>query len=203
MSNDPVSLSALASVVLRLALGAIFVYHGLGKISGPSSDLGANWAFGLWTRQANPPPGLMERVERLPKRSEEEIKQLKEELWVVYQREKTELPTSLRLHAIQMAVAWGELVGGIALVLGLLTRLSALLLVVIQMGAITTVTWEKGFSFAEGGGYEYNLALIAMCLATALLGGGRLSVDRCWRAWRKDRAKAAVQEPATGVAAVP
>jgi putative oxidoreductase len=76
-------------------------------------------------------------------------------------------------------VAWGELIGGIALLVGLLTRLSAAAMIAIQVGAIATVTWARGFSFAAGGGYEYNLALLGMCVALLLTGGGYYSVDRC------------------------
>jgi uncharacterized membrane protein YphA (DoxX/SURF4 family) len=43
------------------------------------------------------------------------------------------------------------------------------------------VTFARSFSFAEGGGYEFNVALIAMCLALVLSGGGLLSVDALTR----------------------
>jgi len=56
-------------------------------------------------------------------------------------------------------------------------------MIAIQLGAVLTVTWAKGFSFGQGGGYEYNLALLAMCLAVFLLGGGSLSLDALL--WRK------------------
>ena len=39
---------------------------------------------------------------------------------------------------VQLAVAWGELVGGIALALGFLTRLAALGIIAIMAGAIAT-----------------------------------------------------------------
>src|SRR5262249_2129901 len=87
--------------------------------------------------------------------------------------------TALQLHAsVQLLVAWGELLGGIALLLGLLTRWAAAAMVVIQLGAIATVTGARGFSFADGGGYEYNLALLAMCLCVIVLGGGICALDR-------------------------
>src|SRR5262245_34005420 len=55
---------------------------------------------------------------------------------------------------LQMAVAWGELVGGIALGLGLLTRLAALGIAAIMAGAIVTVHGEHGFALPMG--FEYN-----------------------------------------------
>ncbi len=39
------------------------------------------------------------------------------------------------------------------------------------------MTAPRGFSFERGGGYEYNLALVAMCLALMVLGAGMWSVD--------------------------
>jgi putative oxidoreductase len=100
----------------------------------------------------------------------------------------------LQLHAsIQLLVAWGELLGGIALLLGILTRWAALGLIIIQIGAIYMVTWAQGFSSLQGGGYGYNVALIAMLLALVLLGGGAYAVDRLLP-WGR---KAAAREPAT------
>jgi putative oxidoreductase len=76
---------------------------------------------------------------------------------------------------LQMAVGWGELVGGIALGLGLLTRLAALGIAAIMVGAIATVHWPK-FSLQEDG-FEYNFAILAMCAAVVLGGPGKLAMD--------------------------
>src|SRR5260221_9968921 len=46
---------------------------------------------------------------------------------------------------VQLAVAWGELVGGIALAVGFLTRLAAIGIIAIMAGAIATVHWQHGF----------------------------------------------------------
>jgi putative oxidoreductase len=78
--------------------------------------------------------------------------------------------------AIQMAVAWGELIGGCAMALGFLTRLAALGIIAIMAGAIATVHLPHGFDLSKGG-YEYNFAIIAMCLALVLTGAGTLSMD--------------------------
>jgi putative oxidoreductase len=95
--------------------------------------------------------------------------------------EAGEVPASLHVPAVQLAVAWGELLGGAALLLGCLARLAALGLILIQLGAVYLVTLGRGFSVREGG-YEYNLALIAMCLAVLVLGGGACAVDRLFAA---------------------
>ena len=80
----------------------------------------------------------------------------------------------------QVLVAWGELLAGVAMFLGLLTRVAALGLTIIMAGAIATVHGEKGFSLANGG-FEYNFAIIVMCVAVMLLGGGVLAADRLFR----------------------
>jgi putative oxidoreductase len=77
----------------------------------------------------------------------------------------------------QLAVAWGELVGGIAVAVGLLTRLAALGLAAIMVGAIITIHGPNGFSLADGG-FEYNFVLLIICLSLILMGAGTLSVDR-------------------------
>jgi putative oxidoreductase len=87
--------------------------------------------------------------------------------------------------AVQALVAWGQLVGGAALALGLLTRLAALGIVVIMAGAIATVHLENGFDIRQGG-YEYNVAIIVMCVVLILQGGGNLAVDRLFRFRRRE-----------------
>jgi putative oxidoreductase len=85
---------------------------------------------------------------------------------------------------LQFAVAWGELLGGIALGLGFLTRFAALGIALIMGGAIVTVHGSKGFSL-EDGGFEYNFAILVICAAVFLLGGGSLAVDRWFKIRRK------------------
>ncbi|MBP1233495.1 putative oxidoreductase [Arthrobacter sp. PvP102] len=75
------------------------------------------------------------------------------------------------------AVATLELVGGIALVLGVLTRVFAALLAVDMLGALFLVHASAGV-FAATGGYELVLLLAAGALAIALTGAGRLAVDQ-------------------------
>ncbi|HXG08733.1 MAG TPA: DoxX family protein [Gemmataceae bacterium] len=86
----------------------------------------------------------------------------------------------------QMAVAWGELLGGAGLAIGFLTRLAALGIAVIMVGAIATVHGPKGFSLQHGG-YEYNFLILVVCAAVFLLGAGTLSADRLI-GWRRRRA---------------
>jgi uncharacterized membrane protein YphA (DoxX/SURF4 family) len=163
----------LAPLVLRLVLAAIFLFHGYTKISGPDNSGGASWANTMWKEKEEPLPAPL--MARLSEEAQTSIRKT----WVA---PKEEMPGVLQTHIIQIAVAWGELLGGVALLVGMLTRLAALGLIVIQAGAMYTVTLGQGFSDAAGGGYEYNLALVAMCVAVVLLGPGALSLDRMVRA---------------------
>ena len=65
-----------------------------------------------------------------------------------------------------------EFFGGLALVIGLLTRLVALGLVFDMLGAIILVKLKGGFS-----SYELEFLLLGSSLALALTGAGRFSVD--------------------------
>ncbi len=185
----------VAPLVLRLALAAIFIFHGSQKVFGPRAGLGAAWATEEWGPQRLIPAGLLTRIDQIQDSGlNEEVKnRFKSELASSYVREAPPVPDSLNWYAAQYAVAWGELLGGIALLFGFLTRLAALGLIVIQVGAIWTVTAAKGFSFAGGGGYEFNLALLAMCLALVVMGGGTWAVDRFFR--RRTSDPPAVQPP--------
>lgn len=69
-----------------------------------------------------------------------------------------------------------ELVGGIALILGLLTRPVAVLLTLDMLGALILVHLSAGV-FVANNGYELVLLLGAAALALALVGPGRASAD--------------------------
>ncbi|RCW50401.1 DoxX family protein [Paenibacillus prosopidis] len=70
-------------------------------------------------------------------------------------------------------VAFIELVGGIALVVGLGTRIVSGLFVLIMLGAIIKVKFAAGFL----GGFELDLALMVMALYLVINGSMMLSVD--------------------------
>jgi putative oxidoreductase len=85
---------------------------------------------------------------------------------------------------IAYLVCFFEFLGGIGLILGFLTRPSALAIIIVMIGAIAKVHWQHGFFLnwsltpGKGHGYEANLAFIAMALACLIAGGGALSLDR-------------------------
>jgi putative oxidoreductase len=73
-------------------------------------------------------------------------------------------------------VALLELVGGVAVLLGLLTPLVAGLYALTMLGAVTLVHAPNGF-FASDGGVELTLVLLATSLYLAVAGAGRASLD--------------------------
>ena len=77
-------------------------------------------------------------------------------------------------------VAVLETVGGIALIVGALAPLFAVGLAINMLVAALTVHVENGF-FAADGGYELVLVLGAACVAIAIGGAGRFSVDATLR----------------------
>ena len=126
--------NAIVPVLLRLALAAVFIFHGYNLVGGEGNEWGANWM----------------KSEGAPARP------------------------------VQMAVSWGQLVGGIALAVGFLTRLAAVGIIAIMAGAIALVHWPHGFDIRQGG-FEYNFVLIVMCLCLVLGGPGPFAVDRFFR----------------------
>lgn len=79
-----------------------------------------------------------------------------------------------RLHAYAAGTA--ETGGGLLLVLGLLTPFAAAALIAVMTAAIATVHAPRGI-WVTGGGYEYNLVLIAVAFALAGAGPGAWSLD--------------------------
>ena len=75
------------------------------------------------------------------------------------------------------AAAFSELLGGLLIALGFLTRVGAFFVACVMLTAVVGVHLPGGF-FASNRGYEYPLSLLAMALALLIAGGGQASVDR-------------------------
>ena len=71
--------------------------------------------------------------------------------------------------------ALSELAGGALVLVGLLTRVGAFLLACTMLTAIFGYHW--GAFFMSSRGIEYALALLGICLALLIAGGGQASVD--------------------------
>jgi putative oxidoreductase len=69
--------------------------------------------------------------------------------------------------------AYTEFVGGILLILGLLTRLAAALIAINMLVAFSVVGIHQGFGI-----YNYILALVALGMMLTFYGAGALALDR-------------------------
>ena len=76
---------------------------------------------------------------------------------------------------LQIPIALAELVGGILLIIGVLTRITGSVFAVILLGAIFHIRWENGF-FVSKGGWEWDLVMLAAVLAIIVVGPGRASI---------------------------
>lgn len=87
-------------------------------------------------------------------------------------------------NTIMTILKFAEPLGGLALVLGVLTQLAALGLSIIMLGAI----YMKATGFGQGsfdllgtfggqGGWEFDLVILAGCVTLLVMGGGKMSLD--------------------------
>lgn len=76
---------------------------------------------------------------------------------------------------VAVVVTLVELLGGLALLLGLFTRWAAIPLAIDMLVAILAVHLKAGFFLPNG--FEFALTLLAANLALILLGSGEASVD--------------------------
>lgn len=67
-----------------------------------------------------------------------------------------------------------EFLGGIAMILGLCSRLAGILIAAVMVGSIYLVKFEVGFS----GGYEFDLVLLLSALGVTFLGAGKYSLAK-------------------------
>jgi len=125
--------SDIAALVVRVALGVVFVAHGWQKLV-DYGHAGTTKAFGAMG---------------------------------------VPLPAISAFYA-----TWVELLGGLALILGVVTHLVALLLFLDMLGAFAIVHAGNGlFVGNQPPGFELVLVLGAASLALVLVGAGRFSVD--------------------------
>ncbi|MDF2428107.1 MAG: DoxX family protein, partial [Nitrosopumilus sp.] len=75
---------------------------------------------------------------------------------------------------LQIPIALAELIPGILIIIGVLSRLSASIISIVMLGAIFIV---KGASSITGkGGIEIDLILLASVLTIMIVGPGRISL---------------------------
>ncbi len=127
-------------LIVRLALGIVFLPHGLQKTLGLFGGGGFSGTMGFFTGQGMP-------------------------------------------AALAFLVILAESAGSLGLIVGFLTRIAALGIGCVMVGAIFMVHLPNGFFMnwdgkQAGEGFEYHLLAIGMAIALLLGGGGRASIDR-------------------------
>jgi putative oxidoreductase len=82
--------------------------------------------------------------------------------------------------------AAAEFLGGIAVILGLLTRLAALGITINMLVAVGKVHWKNGL--LGQGGYQFPLGLAAIAFALIFFGAGPIALDAMRRGGGKSKA---------------
>ena len=77
---------------------------------------------------------------------------------------------------MQLPIALAEFIGGIFLIVGVLTRITGSIFAVIILGAIFHIRWENGFFVSEGG-WEWDLVMLSVVLVIIAAGPGRVSIS--------------------------
>lgn len=124
-----------ATLLIRVALGWVFIYHGAQKV------------FGVWGGG-----GLSGFADTLRSNG-----------WPIPM-----------VFAIMAGI--GELMGGLLVTAGIITRYAALILAVIMF--VAAVTFHHHAFGMKYRGFEYNFVLGMMALSLVIAGGGKGSVDR-------------------------
>ena len=75
--------------------------------------------------------------------------------------------------AMALPIGLLEVIGGIALLVGALTRIASILLIIEMIGSTIVAKLSRGFV----GGYELDLLLMAISISLLLTGPGRISVE--------------------------
>jgi putative oxidoreductase len=101
-------------------------------------------------------------------------------------------------HAMAVIAGLTEVLGGLGLVVGLLTPLAAAAVVGTMLNAVA-MKWSGGFFAPKG--YEYELLLTVAAAATTLTGPGRLALDHLAPALRDQRLRHGIVALAIGLVA--
>lgn len=84
---------------------------------------------------------------------------------------------------LALLVVLGESLGALALIAGAGTRIAALGISLVMVGAVLTTHLEHGFFMnwfgqQAGEGFEFHLLALALSVPLSVWGGGRFSLDR-------------------------
>ena len=82
--------------------------------------------------------------------------------------------------ALALPVGLLEVIGGIVLIVGVLTRIASILFIIEMIGSTITAKIGKGFV----GGYELDLLLMTISISLLLTGPGRISIE--WNVLKRE-----------------
>jgi putative oxidoreductase len=93
-------------------------------------------------------------------------------------REQLRIPAPLALLSVA-----AEFLGGLGLIVGLLSRIAALGIAVVMIVALVAVHGKFGFFMnwygeKQGHGIEYHILVLALAVAVIIKGGGAFSLDK-------------------------
>jgi putative oxidoreductase len=73
-----------------------------------------------------------------------------------------------------------ECAGGLAMLFGFLTQLAAIGIGIIMIGAMwkKLTEWHVPFWSQSNTGWEFDMLILAVCVALLVMGGGPMAVDR-------------------------
>jgi putative oxidoreductase len=74
---------------------------------------------------------------------------------------------------LAMSIGLLEVIGGVALIVGILTRVASILFIIEMIGATIVAKLSKGFV----GGYELDLLLMSISISLLLTGPGKASIE--------------------------
>ncbi len=77
---------------------------------------------------------------------------------------------------LALPLALLEVIGKIALIMGIATRVASMLFIVKMTGSIIMVKASTGFVI--GGGYELDLLLMSIAISLLISGPGRMSIEK-------------------------
>ena len=83
-------------------------------------------------------------------------------------------------RALALPVGLLEVIGGVFLIIGVLTRITSILFIILMIGAIITVQLSKGFL----GGYQINLLYLSIAATLLVTGPGRPSIE--WNVLKRE-----------------
>ncbi|HEX7275302.1 MAG TPA: DoxX family protein [Nitrososphaeraceae archaeon] len=92
---------------------------------------------------------------------------------MIYQTDMNSFNQLICPPELFLPIALLEVIGGFAILFGILTRIASALFIIEMIGAILTAKLSRGFI----GGYEFELLLTSICISLLIMGPGKISIE--------------------------